>query len=912
MLLGTAEGIRSWLRLPKLLRIRRVWLMIQARLGSTSTTAIFARLLCLVGFVLHYLACIWFGLGQLDIQRTWFKEHQEILCDAREKLASPARCDLLVDYGTQRNDEIMDKYLWALYWTTATMSGSGLVGEILPANFIEMSYTMSVLFLHLTMVAYVVGIIGNMVMNADSKIVALREEMLAVQSYISSKNLSPQLQSEVKAHIYATQSGNSIDMGWLFSALSYNLQVKLATNLSLRFLGKVLLFKSCSANFMDSLAVLLREETFSPEEYIFRCNEISREMYFVVSGYVENLNETEDGEVLDSLMKRGDPCGDLSFFFGIRQIYTARVQAAGSATLFKLQKREFAELLKLYPDEEHIIAFNALNVFDKATAKLGGSQTYDEGASGCHHSEAASTIKSNFGEIVGGKVAEAIKLLKVRRKCQRMNLLFEAIRRRDQADVHRRLNGGDILVNETNSNNRGALHVACSEGDLGIVKLLLETGADPQMVDVFGNTPLNDAVRHKHDDVAAYLRKKCGVTLNLNEIDAAVKMCDAAKAGNVDNIERMIKGGVDVNGGDYDGRTPLHLAAAEGHNEVLEYLLEVGADVGATDRFGGIPLEDAIRHGHLGAQQLLVKAGSKLESMSMACKMCEEAAEGKLSEIEVLVRSGVFPNIADYDARTALHLAASNDKNNVLYFLLKLEPKIDPNPVDRLGGTPLSDAIRHKNKVAQAQLKAAGGLEKGDPKLFSIQEAQKKRREDQEKEARIPRLQQMVKAAPENARLKKVQALCANLVDAVPVLCHNSQKLLDKMKKACELLEAETIQLAEPRSPVANDRRPSSPHSTLLEYDVSIESKSHVISVQDLVNMRDSAHQLTEDANSIVQHLYEPVSDSRVKMLQPEWLHVVLVVKEEARLVFAMSKMLELCHRHILKDVETEVAELKK
>lgn len=81
------------------------------------------------------------------------------------------------------------------------------------------------MFLNMTVVAYISGEIAGLVMSADEKVIAMREEMVAVQNYIKSKNLPEQLQEEVKAHIYATQKGKQLDMGWLYSVLSYSLQV---------------------------------------------------------------------------------------------------------------------------------------------------------------------------------------------------------------------------------------------------------------------------------------------------------------------------------------------------------------------------------------------------------------------------------------------------------------------------------------------------------------------------------------------------------------------------------------------------------------------------------------------------------------------------------------------------------------
>ncbi len=62
-------------------------------------------------------------------------------------------------------------------------------------------------------------------------------------------------------------------------------------------------------------------------------------------------------------------------------------------------------------------------------------------------------------------------------------------------------------MHSADENKRTALHVTASRGLADFVEELLAAGADPTAVDVFHNTPLNDAVRHKHVDVAHRLRK---------------------------------------------------------------------------------------------------------------------------------------------------------------------------------------------------------------------------------------------------------------------------------------------------------------------------------------------------------------------------------------------------------------------
>ena len=73
-------------------------------------------------------------------------------------------------------------------------------------------------------------------------------------------------------------------------------------------------------------------------------------------------------------------------------------------------------------------------------------------------------------------------------------------------------------------------------------------------------------------------------------------------------------------------------------------------------------------------------------------RLCWAASQGDLGEIRSLIATGVDPDTADYDGRTAMHLAASEGQTEVVAYLLELGAATAP--LDRWGGTPLSDAER--------------------------------------------------------------------------------------------------------------------------------------------------------------------------------------------------------------------------
>ncbi|XP_028074308.1 integrin-linked protein kinase 1-like [Camellia sinensis] len=79
--------------------------------------------------------------------------------------------------------------------------------------------------------------------------------------------------------------------------------------------------------------------------------------------------------------------------------------------------------------------------------------------------------------------------------------------------------------------------------------------------------------------------------------------------------------------------------------------------------------------------------------------------EGVIQELD----KGVEPNLADYDKRTALHLASCEGRTEVISLLI--EKGADVNSTDRWGRTPLSDAHGIEHEEICKILKAHGGID---------------------------------------------------------------------------------------------------------------------------------------------------------------------------------------------------------
>ena len=174
-----------------------------------------------------------------------------------------------------------------------------------------------------------------------------------------------------------------------------------------------------------------------------------------------------------------------------------------------------------------------------------------------------------------------------------------------------------------------------------------------------------------------------------------IKLLEAAKRGDLEQVKRNLAHGVKVGTKDKDGNTALHLAAAGGHTQVAAELLAHGAEVDARNQNGSTPLHGAVYQGHIDIAKLLLRAGADADKgrsdrdtpLSLATR------EGHLEMLHLLLEHGADVNQADIHDATPLLWFAAYDNNLVLARLL-LKHKANVNQAYSRGDTALSEATQ--------------------------------------------------------------------------------------------------------------------------------------------------------------------------------------------------------------------------
>jgi ankyrin repeat protein len=217
---------------------------------------------------------------------------------------------------------------------------------------------------------------------------------------------------------------------------------------------------------------------------------------------------------------------------------------------------------------------------------------------------------------------------------------------------------------------------ACISGDLALIRLLLEAGADPTLGTSFAS-PLEILARAKAPEPAcleaASRLLRNGVPRHM--IDMA--LITAASAGKEGMAGLLLQHGARVDAQDSSGQTPLQLAVLAQQARLVGQLLEAGANPERADHRGCTAMHKIAAaipgQADLAPLRLLLEKKAVVDAADAEgwTALTHAVAARRNDLVELLLRAGAVVNRADQGGRTALMWAASAGAAETVTLLLQ-------------------------------------------------------------------------------------------------------------------------------------------------------------------------------------------------------------------------------------------------
>lgn len=172
-------------------------------------------------------------------------------------------------------------------------------------------------------------------------------------------------------------------------------------------------------------------------------------------------------------------------------------------------------------------------------------------------------------------------------------------------------------LNTFDENGNAALHhTAAKKGSIEITKKLIANGADVNIKNLKGLSPLSIAI----------------------------------KSHNIETYSLLIENGADINSVDYQGHTPIFYAAYSGFSDMVAQLINIGADVNVAAKDGRTPLHAAA-------------IGEQVDCLELFLQEGAIPRQSDKSEEAILATAMLYKLIADYDLEYSNIHKAKEDLN---------------------------------------------------------------------------------------------------------------------------------------------------------------------------------------------------------------------------------------------------------
>ncbi|XP_057178459.1 potassium voltage-gated channel subfamily H member 2-like [Triplophysa rosa] len=356
----TLIGLLKTARLLRLVRVAR-----KLDRYSEYGAAVLFLLMCTFALIAHWLACIWYAIGNVEQSGSIGWLHSLGL-----QLDKPYN-------NTIRGSgpSIKDKYVTALYFTFSSLTSVGF-GNVSPNTNSEKIFSICVMLIGSLMYASIFGNVSAIIQRLYSGTARYHTQMLRVREFIRFHQIPNPLRQRLEEYFqHAWSYTNGIDMNAVLKGFPECLQADICLHLNRTLLQNCKAFKGFSKGCLRALAMKFKTTHAPPGDTLVHAGDVITALYFISRGSIEILRR----DVVVAILGKNDIFGEPLNLYARPGKSNADVRALTYCDLHKIHREDVLEVLDMYPEFSDFFWSNLEITFNlRDTNMIPGSPSSDD------------------------------------------------------------------------------------------------------------------------------------------------------------------------------------------------------------------------------------------------------------------------------------------------------------------------------------------------------------------------------------------------------------------------------------------------------------------------------------------------------------------------------------------------------
>ncbi|XP_034063160.1 LOW QUALITY PROTEIN: potassium voltage-gated channel subfamily H member 5, partial [Gymnodraco acuticeps] len=341
------EGISSLfssLKVVRLLRLGRVARKLDHYLEYGA--AVLVLLVCVFGLVAHWLACIWYSIGDYEVidEATNTIKMDSWLYQLALSIGSPYRYNASGSGQWEGGPGKDSLYITSLYFTMTSLTTIGF-GNIAPTTDGEKIFSVAMMMVGSLLYATIFGNVTTIFQQMYANTNRYHEMLNNVRDFLKLYQVPTGLSERVMDYIVSTWSmSKGIDTEKVLSICPKDMRADICVHLNRKVFNEHPAFRLASDGCLRSLAVEFQTTHCAPGDLIFHAGESVDTLCFVVSGSLEVI---QDDEVI-AILGKGDVFGDVFWKETNLAHACANVRALTYCDLHVIRREALLKVLEFY------------------------------------------------------------------------------------------------------------------------------------------------------------------------------------------------------------------------------------------------------------------------------------------------------------------------------------------------------------------------------------------------------------------------------------------------------------------------------------------------------------------------------------------------------------------------------------